>query len=548
MKKVAPFITLAIFCISLSLRLYRLDLLPLYADETGHYSLLATITQQKTDILSWIYNKLRFGSFTLVWIFGLTPIGVRSMSAFYSSSMVFLAYFFSIVINKNQRLAIVNSILVAILPWSFMIGRLGHTAIPILLVLVYLHIIIFLKSKTIRSYLMSLVPLFLASTYYPSMVIITPFILVTANSQVAKLIAGHLKNKYYSLAIIVTIIFFGFLFWLFGVSLPSHRALNLAIWRDVNTPYDTDRYRALSWSSQPSIFSFNLPSEQLANKLFLNRITANLSVFIRNYLSFFSIDWLFLKGDAILRHSTGTVGTFYPLLLPFMLYGVFHFFKITNSKIRDLFLVWILVSPIPAALTKDGAGYLLRVVTMLPFLTYFCALGVIESFSLIRRRLKPYYFISLLLISLYSIWSFLYSYFHVYPALAARSYEYGFKEISDFQVNNNGKTMLIVWDGYYPFSHFLFWQKFPFNPEAKIIPITIGETTFWKTLPSLYFGAPKNIKDTQEFIINYRPNYIVIPDSYFVKYPDNLVKLTSQKVSEILYPDETVAFTIYTVK
>ena len=271
-------------------------------------------------------------------------------------------------------------------------------------------------------------------------------------------------------------------------------------------------------------------------------------VFTRNYLSFFSPDWLFLRGDAILRHSTGLVGAFYPFLIPFMLYGAFRFFKSADPKTRKLFLVWILVSPIPAALTKDGAGYLLRAVTMLPFLTYFCALGIVDSFGLISKKWRWPYGIVVALIGFYSAWSFFYGYFHVYPALSARAYEYGFKELSDFQVANDRKTMLVVWDGYYHNGDFRFWQRTPFDQyEAfKLKQIVIGESTFWQTFPNLYFSSPKSLEDYKNFVKQYEPAYVILPDRYFVSI-DQIEKFLDL-VEQIKYPDQTPALTIYTPK
>lgn len=541
-----------ILVLALFLRFYRLDLnIPqLYADETGHYVLYNFVLGKSSGFWSFFYNKVFYGTFSLTWIFGLNPLGVRSAPALYGAITSLAVYFLAYSVSRNKTVSLVASLLTAISPWSYLISRLGHTHVVIIALLSALHAGLFLRAKNLKGYLVSYFFLFLTLVYYPSMVVIAPvvalslfpFVLtrLSAQKRTAVLVSASVLSLFLGLATLNH----------FRVLEVSGRGLDLAIWRDVNTPYQTDKYRALSWNSEPSLFSFGLPPEQLANKLFLNRISANLSIFTKNYLSFFTPDWLFLKGDAILRHSTGMVGAFYPFLLPFMLYGAFRFFKTVDPKTRNLFLVWILVSPIPAALTKDGAGYLLRAVTVLPFLTYFCALGLVESFNLVRKNWRWPYGAVIAIIGLYSAWSFFYGYFHVYPALSARAYEYGFKELSDFQVASEGRTMLIVWDGYYHVGDFLFWQKVPLveYEKMKITPIGIGETTFWKTLPNLYFTVPKDTKNVAQFIKDYQPAFLVLPDRYFVKYSDDLLKLTAGKVYEIEYPDKTTAFTIYTLK
>ena len=547
--------TLAILTVTLLIglffRFYRLDqnIPSLYADETGHYLIFNKIIGSSANLGQWLYDKIFYGTFSLTWIFGLTPLGVRAASALYGSLATLSIFFFAYSISKNRLISAIAALLVAVIPWNFMISRISHTHVAIIALLVVIHAGLFLRAKTISRYLICLLPLGLALIYYPSMVIIAPFAGILVLAEIYKLT----KKKYRSILILGTILLvIGAALLIgqrFNILSLSGRGLDLAIWRDVNTPYDTDKFRALSWNSQPSLFSFYLPPEQLANKLFLNRISANLLVFTRNYLSFFSPDWLFLRGDAILRHSTGLVGAFYPFLIPFMLYGAFRFFKSADPKTRNLFLVWILVSPIPAALTKDGAGYLLRAVTMLPFLTYFCALGIVDSFGLISKKWRWPYGIVVALIGFYSAWSFFYGYFHVYPALSARAYEYGFKELSDFQVANDRKTMLVVWDGYYHNGDFRFWQRTPFDQyEAfKLKQIVIGESTFWQTFPNLYFSSPKSIEDYKIFINQYKPTYVILPDRYFVKYPIQIENLLDP-IEQIKYPDQTPALTIYTPK
>ena len=549
-KKIIFLILALIFSISLFLRLYHIDLLSLYADETnGNYWMSNQITRPFTNISS-LLSRVFYATFTSAWFLGLTPLSIRLNSAVFSSLIVVAIFMMIKDLSKSKNsltVALLASFLIVVSPWSYMIGRIGHTQIPIIILLSLIHLNLFFKANNTRGYLLSIIPLGLAFFYYQSMIVVGG-----AATVLAIVYSYHSLEKKYRLTGL-TVFFAALVVLVYLVNIQynffslASRGLDLAIWRDVNTPWEIDKFRGLSWNSAPSIFSFSLPPEQLANKLFLNRVTANLSIFTKNYLSFFSPDWLFLKGDAILRHSTGMVGAFYPLLLPFMIYGAFKFFQTADKKARTAFLVWILVSPIPAALTKDGAGYLLRTVTMLPFLTYFCALGIVESFNLIHKKLKPFYFAFLSLIFIYSAWSFFYGYLHVYPALSARAYEYGFKELSNFQVNHQNAPILVVWDGYYHNGDFRFWQRTPFDQyEAfKLKQIVIGESTFWQTFPNLYFSSPKSVDDYNKFIKQYKPSFIILPDRYFVKYPLEIEDFLDL-VDKIKYPDQTIAFQIFT--
>jgi hypothetical protein len=176
-------------------------------------------------------------------------------------------------------------------------------------------------------------------------------------------------------------------------------------------------------------------------------------------------------------------------------------------------------------------------------------LGISGSFNLVKKKWRLPYGIFVTLIGLYSAYYFFYGYFHVYPALSARSYEYGFKELSDFQVAHKDASMLIVWDGYYHNNDFRFWQKTPADQyqSFKMKRLTYGESVFWQTWPNLYFSAPKSVKDLKSFLLENPVIYIVLSDRFFVKYPEEIENLFPL-LQEVIYPDQTTAFQIYSAK
>lgn len=556
--KISLVILVGIFLVGLLLRLYRLsiNLPPLYSDETsGQLWYWFQVHDRSITLFERVARIIMTSPFSLSWLFGYSTFVARLPSVINGSLLILAVYYFSSEVGKAVRLpgrratALLTGTLVALLPWSFMLSRMyGNFAF--LLILICIHISLLVSAESIKSLIISLVPLVLSTYYYPSMVIIAPLgVLIPIREIWQKLSREHRKT--FSILMIIGITSLGsFLNYRYKLLNIGSRGLDLAIWRDVNTPWQMDKYRALSWNSPPSVFSFGLPPEHLANKLVYNRVMANISTFAHNYFSFFSPDWLFFKGDSILRHSTGQVGTFYPFLIPFLLYGAFVFFVTADKKTKQIVLVWILASPISAAITKDGAGYLLRVVTILPFLTYFCALGIVESFALIKKNWRVPYGALVVLIGLYSAYYFFYGYFHVYPALSARSFEYGFKELSDFQVANNHAPMLVIWDGYYHNNDFRFWQNTPFEEYGsfKTKEQVIGDTHFHQTFTNLYFVNPKSAKDVSVFLKENKIGFIVLPDRYFVNYPVELDKEFATPSAVISYPDQTPALKIFEIK
>ena len=208
---------------------------------------------------------------------------------------------------------------------------------------------------------------------------------------------------------------------------------------------------------------------------------------------------------------------------------------------------WLLAAPIPAAIAKDGANYLLRAISLYPILTYFCALGLVFSFEILKNKTaKVIYSLSLVSVFLFSIYYYFFGYFHVYPSLAKDSYEYGFKALSGFQKETNS-TLLITWEDKYPYSQFCFWQRLPIE-DCDIAKTdqkreAIGDSRVDYPLKQVYFSLPANENDLSLIVDKYKPQYLVLSERFKNKYPNFFTKIKPEKM--ILNPDKTVSFYIY---
>lgn len=538
--------------IALFFRFYRLDLNlpPLYIDESGgHYLIYQQIIRNYPNLFEFIYNKIFWGSFSFSWIFGLNPLGVRAASALYGSIGIIAIYFFvkSIGNNKHFRIvALLTALITVFSPWNFNLSRLGHSHIPILIILVCFHYYLYINATIIRQYLISLIPLYISLLYYPSSIILvfagTIPILIEIWKQSSK------KQKMTPLLLIsfsIALVLGTFIFRYNGLSILS-RSLDLAIWRDINVTADSNYYRGISRLSSPSLISFNLDTEIIGNKLVFNKPLSVINIFVRNYLSFFSPEFLFIKGDPVLRHSTGQTGVLLPFLSPFLLYGAYSFFHNTRPKIKNLLIIWILFSPIPAALTKDGYGYLLRSITLMPLLTFFCAFGLIETINKINNKIfKTFTIFAISIIGLFSTYYYLYGYFHVYPAHSAVSFEAGFKELSDFQKNHQDKSLIIIWDGYYPHLHFRFWQNTPFNDYFNHSPQQhhIGQNIIYQMYSNLFFSPPSGNENLINIIKALNIDYLCVPEKYSIQYSNITDQMEKNKI--ILSTDNKTLFSIY---
>ena len=548
-KKITTIIILlGLFLVSLFLRLYRLDqnIPHMYADEIlGHYEMNHLLSGE-ASIFQLVYRWIYFGTQSLTWLFGLTPLGVRSAAALVGSFMGVAVFLLSFqVSNKNLLVASTSGILAVILPWSYMVSRIGYSPIPLVAILSCLHVAMLIKAKTLKDYILSLIPIAIAGYYYLSMVIIAPLAALLTLYLATNSLSASFRKKLIIGSVILISVITGLVAFRWNIFSLQGRGMDLTIWRDTNVTADSNLYRGFSRNSSPSIFSLNLDTEKISNKILFNYQVSVVNIFVRNYLSFFSPDFLFLKGDNVLRHSTGMVGSFFPFLLPFMIYGAFEFFKQADKKLKLIFLVWILISPIPGAITKDGASYLLRVITLMPFLTYFSGLGIVSSLDWFKTRLfKAVYATAVVLIGVYSTYYFFFGYFHVYPALSAYSWEYGFKQVSQFNASHGDRVMLIIWENQY--SVFCFWNNIPYEKcdPRNFKDIQIGASTLHQSLPNLFTSRPETLIDYENIIKNYSPEYIAIPKKYLEKYQLTTEKYFSQ-IETIHNPGGEIAFIIF---
>lgn len=548
-------IIILILLLSFSLRLYRLDLnYPnLYSDEVDlHYKSKGWFEEDNKSISSIIFSKIFYGSYTYTWFLGLTPLGVRLPAALYMTLAVLLSYIFSkkliqkLNITSNFLPAIV-AIITTLMPWSYILSRIGFSHITLVLIFSLLHLILYINADNFKKYLLSFIPLLMAVFYYQSMIILSPLVLLITYFII------HFKNRkqiiiygiYSILFLTVTIIIFVFRPNYSDVSVGA-RGLDLAIWKDVNVTSETNLYRGIARNSEVTIFSFNQNTEVITNRMFYNQGVAIVSRFFKNYLSFFSPDFLFLTGDLTFRHSTRQMGVLFTVLAPFLLYGTFVFLRIADKKFKLMFLTWIFGTPIATSLTKDGTSDLIRVITMMPFLTFLAVYGLYQFILILRNKIQITFILIFIFVFIYSTGYFFYGYFHVYPVLAAKDFEYGFKEISDFQIAEKDKNMLVVWDGYYPHYHFRFWQATSWKEYEQFKPKQYyrGDLIITQRYNNLYFSYPNNLNILTNFVKENNINFIAVPQFIISK---NNIPASFKKIKEIKYPDQSTAFIIFKI-
>ena len=109
--------------------------------------------------------------------------------------------------------------------------------------------------------------------------------------------------------------------------------------------------------------------------------------FVSNYASYFSVDFLFIHGDANPRHNTGYAGMLLAAMLPLLLLGLGGCWRRRHEALPKFVVLSLLVGPASASVVDNGGlPHALRSACMLPFWFLLLVFGVETARDLVRPR------------------------------------------------------------------------------------------------------------------------------------------------------------------
>jgi len=503
MKQKFPVLGL-ILVLAAFFRLYQLNQVPieLFGDEldVGYQAYSILKTGKDLRGYSWpIYfhslSEFRaplylYATVPFVATFGLNEWGVRLPAAFFGILSVFLLYLLAKKLFNYEILALISAFLLAITPWHIHYSRAGFE-VTLLLTLILGGLFFWVKVKYLISAIFFLLAFYTYSTAVLFIILLLPilFFLDKTWRKVEK------KN----LLIVFCVFLVGMIPFVLGLfsGQAGERFSQISIFRDQKLVERIINKRG---------------GEPAFGRVFHNKATEIGKEFISNYLNAFSPDFLFLKGDPNLRHSVGTTGELYLIYLPFLILGLVEVAKNLKKKENLLLLGWLLVSPVPSALTIGGGNHATRLFLMLPVLILFIAIGVVQSCFWIKRMSNIFKFLLVFFTFSFFIFNFvsyLHQYYVHYPKESWRFWHYGYKEaikklsILEDQykrvvLNNNHEPILI---------RFLFWENkdpvwFRSNfGDDKDLSEIMGNFEGFK-LDKYFFVKPKKALDFLKILDN----------------------------------------------
>ncbi|MGB9911226.1 MAG: glycosyltransferase family 39 protein [Microgenomates group bacterium] len=459
------------------LRLWELDKFPigLNADEAAigynAYSLILTGKDEHGNF--WPIHFKSFadykpgGYFYLVLpfvkILGLNEWAVRLPSALIGIGGILGIFLLVKEIFGNQKLALISALFLAISPWHIHFSR-GGWETNIASTFILFGVYFFLRAlKEPKFFIFSfLFWVFSLYTYHSPRIIIP---LLGLNLIVFFKRHIFLKKN--------------FKHFLIGGIIAGLISIPLLV--DFFGPAGTARFSGLSLFSDIGPYSLilSLRGEHQNSNEFLARILHNRPFiygiqFLKNYLSFFDGNFLFLIGDRVERNNSSAVGEMYFLDLIFIFAGIYFFFR---KKPKNWFLpfVWLLIAPIAGALTFQVPSAL-RAHNMVFPLIIISAYGFFNLLNLFKSKfLNSFICLFLSALLFWNFFYFLHQYFVHYPKTSPQAWEYGFRELVEYlkPIKDNYSKIYVTEKYDQPYILFLFYLQYPpeiFQKEVILTP------------------------------------------------------------------------------
>lgn len=518
-------IFLAILLLSFVLRFYKLGQIPLSLDwdENSNaynaYSILKTGRDEYGTFLP-ITNRsfddykpplYMYLNIPTVAIFGLTPIAARLPSAIFGFLTVPVIYFLTKILfsdlskQKKEITALISMLFVAISPWHIQFSRVGFEA-NVGLFFAVSSITTFLLGFSNKKWLIPSAFLLGLSAYsYHTQRIFVPLLFLAAFAIYKKQIF-QISKKYLASFVVLTI--------LVGLPLVILIPPKVILQRfEVTTgrPNLEDIERSIKFIEQDSTATFA--------KYIHNRRLVIGQTWFGNYLSHFSPNFLFTKGDDNFRHHIQNMGMVYFFELPLLLIGIYLLIK-KKTKGATLILMWLLLAPVAAtpATPTPHANRSLPMDVPLQIISAY-ALTFILFYK--KSLTKIVIIISSIWISL-SFLIYIHNYYSHYPYEMASFWQYGYKEavLESEKIKDNYESIHVSKSIEQAYAFWLF--------NTKYDPGTFQKEGSRYHFDKYYFDEEKPPESSNELFI-----------SDFERFPDSFIV-----IKQINYPNGTPAVMI----
>lgn len=376
------------------------------------YSLIKTGRDQWGN--AWPLTLKSFGDYKMplytylavpsVFLFGLNEVSVRFPNAVLGTLSILATYLLAKHVF-DKKVALMAALLIAISPWHIPLSR-GAFEANLTTFFLPLGIYFFLRGKSTLFISTAAVLFGLNLFTYHSARLITPFIVLALIATEHKVIKSNFRIYRPGILIFSVFALVG-LYTLFQGS--AIRATTSSIF-STSSNILHERVEVVT-SGEPVLIS----------KLFNNRGTYLIDKIAGNYLSYFSPEFLFTSGA---REGTYGMVPGMGVLYPFEIVSIaviLIYIVSKNLKLPLWLIVWILISPIPAALSIGPGMAANRAAIMMP------AIQILSGYGLYLVYKKYPQIVSVIIAI--SVLFFMENYWYWQPAKQAKAMIYGGREL-----------------------------------------------------------------------------------------------------------------------
>ena len=460
---------LLILILASFLRFYRLGSNPpsLHWDETAigynAYSILKTGRDEYGKLFPFIFKS--FGDYKpgfyiyltvpSIAILGLNELAVRLPSAVIGVLTVWLAFQFTFLLFKKKPVALLSSLALAISPWHLQFSR-GAWEANVALFLVLAGVLSFIKAernKVIWLY-WSVLSFSMALFAYQSSKMFVPLIILGLMICFWKKIKT-LPSKHLLISSIIILMMAVPIY----LSVFSGGGGRLKVMSIFSYPRTKDEVNQILQEDN---------GDQISFQLFHTEPLALARGFLERYFNHFSGRFLFFEGDwSSLRHGLPYMGVLYFIDFLFLLAGAYWLIK-QNSNQSKFIWFWLLVSPLPAALSRDSIQATRSLNMVLPLIIVVGS-GMYQTYLWLKNQKKAIYVLCSLFYVLGYLWCFVYyldQYYTHYPRQSSQFWQYGYRELINkiAPIKNNYSQIIMTPKYGQPYIYWLFYTQY--NPPV----------------------------------------------------------------------------------
>lgn len=540
MKQHSKIIFIGILLLAAALRLYRLSDVPpgVNRDEASIGFTAASLLANGRDEYGRVH-PISFESFgdwkmplyiytaiPFVKVLGESELAVRLPSALAGIAGVATIYYLANILFASEVLALLSSLVLALMPWHIHISRVESEAnIAVLMTIIGTTLFLYaIKAKSLTKLTVS--SLLFAATYY----------------------------TYHGNHIFTTLLLIGLLAlykkeilkvprWRIAVGLGAFAVVIILSITLLGA--DRTKISGISVFGDPTIVHNNIEQPRLLYKnpnalyvrLIYNRVTYAITAISQNYLKSYGPDFLFIKGGGNRAHNILGFGNLHPIEAPLLLFGVVWLLINRRKKTSQLVLWWIAIGAVAAAITKD-APHSNRMFAVVPGLAIAVAAGIEWMIIETSKHWRKVIVIGLIFGYGISMIMYLNQYYVHFAKTEAASWGYAYKQLTPilFSSENIHKNVIMSHPETSPYIYILFYSGYnpiAYQKQARRYPISGDGFTDVSGFGRFSFRAIDWSKDLER------------KHTLLVMKPDELPgALKSKIIATINLPDHTPQFVV----